>query len=248
MKKLVATAAAALFAVSTLAGCSSDKAGASDGGAAQGGSQTKAAESSSKKAYTTEELEAILGKVNGSSGPLQPAKPGENPDISADQMKKMVESMPISPAECKEQAQKNMAGGATVVEGIPTSTAADTKGEGATMSVTALTLIDGSDESVKKAGAPLFPEKSKVEEGLAKCGTITIGPAGQGMETTTTIEDAKVAGSDDSFATRTAMNIAGQSREQYTVWAKKGSLIASSSSSDVAEGQRLVEEAFAQAK
>lgn len=247
MKKFVATTAAALFAVGALAGCTDDKAASTDSGAAQSGTESKSDKKSSGKAYTTEELNQIIGKVNGANGPLQPAAPGENPDISADQIKQMVESMPISPAECKEQARKNMAGGATTVEGIPSTTAADTSGEGAAMSVLALTLIDGSDESVKKAGGPLYPEKSTVQGGLAKCGKITIGPEGQGMEVTTTVEDTKVSGSDDSYATKTSMNIAGQAREQYTVWAKKGSLIASSTSGDVAESKRLAEEAVAQA-
>lgn len=256
MNKLIATTAAAIFAVGTLAGCSGESTTSSSQGGSQAqsgsqtqggsGEQTKAADS--KKAYTTEDLDAIIGKVNGSNGPLQPTKSDGAGDQTAEQMKQMADQMEISPAECKEQAKKNLAGAsAESFAKVPHSTAADTSGEGATMSVSALTLIDGSDASVKAAGAEIYPEKSKVEESLSKCGKITLGPAGQGMELTTTVEDAKVAGSDDSYATKTAMNIAGQAREQYTVWAKKGSLIASASSSDAAEAQRMAEEAVAQA-
>ena len=126
------------------------------------------------KAYTTEELAAIVGQVRDAADRRLSVLPSGDIASTLEQTKAMLASIDVTPAECKELAAASTVpsvDGAAMAIGMSTDT-----GTGA---VTALSLVAGLDQS-------FLAKVTDSPEQLAKCSSMTM--TASGTEITVTVK------------------------------------------------------------
>lgn len=130
------------------------------------------------KAYTAEELSAVLAQLQDSSGRKLSVMASSDLAGSIEQGKALIASMDVQPAECKEMAAST---GVPALDGVVM--AAGQSLDAAAGSMTMLTLATGLDEAFV-AGA------AAQEQQLAACSAMTMTVSGVTADVTLTPLDA----------------------------------------------------------
>ncbi|TDT75930.1 hypothetical protein DFO47_110103 [Arthrobacter sp. AG258] len=158
------------------------------------------------KAYTSEQLAAIVGQVRDSADRRLTVLPAVDITKTLDQTKTMLASIDVKPAECKELAAASAVpnvDGATMAIGMST--------DAGTGAATALSLIAGLDQS-------LLGKVASSADQLAKCSSMTM--TASGMEVSVTVKALQGVGSVPGvFAYRTDATLP-DGRTQSTVTAQ----------------------------
>ncbi|MBT2565753.1 hypothetical protein J7I84_04440 [Arthrobacter sp. ISL-85] len=158
------------------------------------------------KAYTAEQLAAIVSQVRDSADRRLSVLPSGDITTTLEQTKAMIASIDVKPAECKELAAAGTVpsvDGAALAMGVSTDT-----GTGA---VTALSLVAGLDQNF------LAKVKDQPDQ-LAKCASMTM--TASGVEVAVTIKPVEgVSGLPGAVAYRTDSALP-DGRTQSTVTAQ----------------------------
>lgn len=174
-------AATALLAM-TITACGGTSAPATGSQAATGAPAATTASAPTPtptpKAYTAEELSAVLAQLQDSSGRKLSVMASSDLAGSIEQGKALIASMDVQPAECKEMAAST---GVPALDGVVM--AAGQSLDAAAGSMTMLTLATGLDEAFV-AGA------AAQEQQLAACSAMTMTVSGVTADVTLTPLDA----------------------------------------------------------
>ncbi|NUT71740.1 hypothetical protein [Pseudarthrobacter sp. C4D7] len=197
---------------------------ASAGPAASAASTPTPTPTPTAKAYTADELAAIVGQVRDAADRRLSVLPSGDIKTTLDQTKSMLASIDVKPAECKELAA------ASTVPSVDGATMAVGKSTDAgTGAVTALSLVAGLDQD--------FLARIKDQPAqLAKCSSMTM--AVSGMEVAVTVTPVEGVGSvPGTFAYRTDTALP-DGQKQSTVTAQvvqKGVVVTSVASGGASE-------------
>jgi len=176
------------------------------------------------KAYTTDELAAIVGQVRDAADRRLSVLPSTDINTTLEQTKAMMASIDVKPAECKELAAASTVPsveGATMAMGMST--------DAGTGAVTALSLIAGLDQSF------LAKVKDQPDQ-LAKCSSMTM--TASGMEIAVTVKPVEGAGSLPGTVAYRTDSALPDGRKQSTVTAqvvKQGVVLTSVASGGASE-------------
>ncbi|VXB65177.1 hypothetical protein [Arthrobacter sp. 8AJ] len=130
------------------------------------------------KAYTAEELAAIVGQVRDAADRRLTVLPSADINTTLEQTKSMLASIDVKPEECKA-----LAAASTVPSVDGAAMAVGMSNDASTGAVTALSLVAGLDQSfLSKVADP--------SEQLAKCSSMTMTASGMDVSVTITPVDA----------------------------------------------------------
>lgn len=174
----------ALTVVFALAGCSGNgsnsapsPSGAVTSESASAAPTTSSPPSTAVKQYTAEELSAVIPTVADSTGAPYTRVPNELVNQGIATVKQQMESLAVTPAECRTMAMQNsnIPDGAVLASGNSTA------------DKSVLSVLSVQDPAV------LTKYTANIDASIAKCGNFTVSAAGQEIKAAVTAVEVKTS-------------------------------------------------------